>query len=46
LFVRKTQNIMERWAMSGCVATSFRHLAETSQTVSTEIQLRVEIGEP
>jgi hypothetical protein len=31
--------------MSERVATSSRRLAETSQTVSTEIQLRVEIGE-
>jgi hypothetical protein len=35
---------MERWVASGRVAMSGR-LVETSQIVSTEIELHVEIGE-
>jgi hypothetical protein len=40
----ETQNILEHWVASGCVATSFGRLVEPSQLVSSEIQIHVELG--
>jgi hypothetical protein len=45
VLVKETQNILECWVVSRHVAMSSGRLAETFQIVSTEIQLRVEIGE-
>jgi hypothetical protein len=42
--VKETQNILEHWVVSGRVATSSERLAEPFQIVSSEIQLRVELG--
>lgn len=39
----ETQNILERWVASEGVAMSSKSLAETSQIVSTEIQLCVKL---
>jgi hypothetical protein len=42
--VKETWNIQEHWVASGRVATSSGRLAEPSQIMSFEIQLRVELG--
>jgi len=42
--VKETQIILKHWVASRYVTTSFGRLAETSQIVSTEIQLHVKLG--
>jgi hypothetical protein len=43
-FVKETWNIMEHWVASGRAAKLSGRLAEPSQLVSSEIQIRVELG--